>query len=400
MISLLAKLFIKDYTNVTDSKVREAYGVLCGGMGIALNILLFLGKFLAGTLSGSIAITADAFNNLSDAGSSFITLIGFKLGSQKPDPEHPFGHGRMEYLSGLAVAVLIIVMAVELFKSSFDKILHPEVLECSAVIVLILIASIAVKIYMAIYNHSVGRKIQSAAMGATAKDSMSDTVATTVVLIATLVGAIWGVPIDGYCGVLVSILIFMAGFGAIKDTVGPLLGTAPEKEFVDKIEEIVMSHDIVKGMHDLVVHDYGPGRVMISLHAEVPHTEDILVIHDEIDNIEEELGDKLNCEAVIHMDPIIVDDEKVNEVKEYVCKIVHQVGEELNFHDFRMVSGNSHTNLIFDVVVPFKYKMSDEVIKKAIQEAIWVNYPRYNAVIHIDHAYCYKYLQIVDLQLK
>lgn len=388
MISLLAKLFIKDYTNVTDSKVREAYGVLCGGMGIALNILLFLGKFLAGTLSGSIAITADAFNNLSDAGSSFITLIGFKLGSQKPDPEHPFGHGRMEYLSGLAVAVLIIVMALELFKSSFDKILHPEVLECSAVIVLILLASIAVKIYMAIYNHNVGKKIHSAAMGATAKDSMSDTIATTVVLISTIVGAIWGIPIDGYCGVLLSILIFMAGIGAIKDTVGPLLGTAPDKEFVERIEEIVMAHDIVKGMHDLVVHDYGPGRVMISLHAEVPHTEDILVIHDEIDNIEEELGDKLNCEAVIHMDPIIMDDEKVNEVKEYIRNIVCQVGEELNFHDFRMVSGNSHTNLIFDVVVPFKYRMSDEVIKKAIQEAIWVNYPRYNAVIHIDHTYC------------
>lgn len=388
MISLLAKLLIKDYKNVTDVKVREAYGVLCGGMGIALNILLFLGKFLAGTISGSIAITADAFNNLSDAGSSFITLIGFKLGSQKPDPEHPFGHGRMEYLSGLAVAVLIIVMALELFKSSFDKILHPEVLECSAVIVLILLASIAVKIYMAIYNHNVGKKIHSAAMGATAKDSMSDTIATTVVLISTIVGAIWGIPIDGYCGVLLSILIFMAGIGAIKDTVGPLLGTAPDKEFVERIEEIVMAHDIVKGMHDLVVHDYGPGRVMISLHAEVPHTEDILVIHDEIDNIEEELGDKLNCEAVIHMDPIIMDDEKVNEVKEYVRNIVCQVGEELNFHDFRMVSGNSHTNLIFDVVVPFKYRMSDEVIKKAIQEAIWVNYPRYNAVIHIDHTYC------------
>ena len=388
MISLLAKLLIKDYKNVTDAKVREAYGVLCGGMGIALNILLFLGKFLAGTISGSIAITADAFNNLSDAGSSFITLIGFKLGSQKPDPEHPFGHGRMEYLSGLAVAVLIIVMALELFKSSFDKILHPEVLECSAVIVLILLASIVVKIYMAIYNHNVGKKIQSAAMGATAKDSMSDTIATTVVLISTIVGAIWGIPIDGYCGVLLSILIFMAGIGAIKDTVGPLLGTAPDKEFVERIEEIVMAHDIVKGMHDLVVHDYGPGRVMISLHAEVPHTEDILVIHDEIDNIEEELGDKLNCEAVIHMDPIIMDDEKVNEVKEYVRNIVCQVGEELNFHDFRMVSGNSHTNLIFDVVVPFKYRMSDEVIKKAIQEAIWVNYPRYNAVIHIDHTYC------------
>ena len=388
MISLLAKLLIKDYKNVTDAKVREAYGVLCGGMGIALNILLFLGKFLAGTISGSIAITADAFNNLSDAGSSFITLIGFKLGSQKPDPEHPFGHGRMEYLSGLAVAVLIIVMALELFKSSFDKILHPEVLECSAVIVLILLASIAVKIYMAIYNHNVGKKIHSAAMGATAKDSMSDTIATTVVLISTIVGAIWGIPIDGYCGVLLSILIFMAGIGAIKDTVGPLLGTAPDKEFVERIEEIVMAHDIVKGMHDLVVHDYGPGRVMISLHAEVPHTEDILVIHDEIDNIEEELGDKLNCEAVIHMDPIIMDDEKVNEVKEYIRNIVCQVGEELNFHDFRMVSGNSHTNLIFDVVVPFKYKMSDEVIKKAIQEAIWVNYPRYNAVIHIDHTYC------------
>ena len=388
MSELLIKLFIKNSDDINDTAVRKSYGTLGGAVGIVCNLLLCILKITVGLITASISIVADGLNNLSDMGSSVITMIGFKMAGKPADSDHPFGHGRMEYLSGLAVAVLIIVMAVELFKSSFDKILHPEVLECSAVIVLILIASIAVKIYMAIYNHSVGRKIQSAAMGATAKDSMSDTVATTVVLIATLVGAIWGVPIDGYCGVLVSILIFMAGFGAIKDTVGPLLGTAPEKEFVDKIEEIVMSHDIVKGMHDLVVHDYGPGRVMISLHAEVPHTEDILVIHDEIDNIEEELGDKLNCEAVIHMDPIIVDDEKVNEVKEYVCKIVHQVGEELNFHDFRMVSGNSHTNLIFDVVVPFKYKMSDEVIKKAIQEAIWVNYPRYNAVIHIDHAYC------------
>lgn len=386
MITILERIFINP--DMDDNRKRGIYGTLCGVVGIFLNLLLFIGKFLAGVLSNSIAITADAFNNLSDAGSSVMTLIGFRLASQKPDLKHPFGHGRMEYLSGLAVAVLIIVMALELFKSSFDKILHPEVLECSAVIVLILLASIAVKIYMAIYNHNVGKKIHSAAMGATAKDSMSDTIATTVVLISTIVGAIWGIPIDGYCGVLLSILIFMAGIGAIKDTVGPLLGTAPDKEFVERIEEIVMAHDIVKGMHDLVVHDYGPGRVMISLHAEVPHTEDILVIHDEIDNIEEELGDKLNCEAVIHMDPIIMDDEKVNEVKEYVRNIVCQVGEELNFHDFRMVSGNSHTNLIFDVVVPFKYRMSDEVIKKAIQEAIWVNYPRYNAVIHIDHTYC------------
>lgn len=387
MVTFLAKMFIKDYKNKTDAGVRTAYGILCGAVGIFINILLFLIKFIAGTISGSIAITADAFNNLSDAGSSFITMIGFKLGSQRPDPEHPFGHGRMEYLSGLAVSIIVILMGVELLKESFDKIIHPSVPEYSVTVLIILLISIAFKLYMAFYNTRVGKSIDSMAMAATAKDSLSDTVATSVVLISMLVGHFFVVPIDGYCGVLVAILICIAGITSVKDTIGPLLGQPPAPEFVAEIENIVMSHDIVQGMHDLIVHDYGPGRVMISLHAEVPCDEDVLFIHDEIDVIEEELRQKLNCEAVIHMDPIATDDEELAAMKEVVGKIISEIDEVLNFHDFRMVQGESHTNLIFDVVAPFKYKMSDDELKKTVFFAINAYNNKYISVIHVDHSY-------------
>ena len=270
MVTLLSRIFIKNREETTDPIVRQAYGMLCGSVGILLNILLFIGKFLAGTISNSIAITADAFNNLSDAGSSIITLLGFKLAGQKPDSDHPFGHGRLEYISGLLVSVVILIMAYELIKDSVIKIFHPEALNYSPLILVILLASILVKCYMAYYNRKIGGQIDSAAMKATATDSMSDTLATTVVLIATLISHFSGFAIDGYCGVLVGLFILFAGINAAKDTISPLLGQAPDPEFVQQINDIVMSYEGVLGIHDLIVHNYGPGRVLISLHAEVP----------------------------------------------------------------------------------------------------------------------------------
>lgn len=387
MVSLLAKFFIKNKDNYKDSKVRENYGVLCGAVGIFLNVVLFLGKFLAGTLSGAISITADAFNNLSDAGSSFITMVGFKLAGQKPDEEHPFGHGRMEYLSGIFVSVIIILMSWELLKSSVQKILHPELPEFSVLIVVILLASIAVKCYMAFYNTSVGKKIDSAAMAATAKDSLSDSVATAVVLISTFVGYFFKLPIDGYCGVLVSLMILWAGISAMRETVGPLLGQAPEKEFVEQIEKIVMSYDKVLGIHDLVVHDYGPGRLMISLHAEVPYKEDILEMHDMIDRIEFDLRGMLNCEPVIHMDPIVDDDADTNRWKDMVGEVINSVDEKMKFHDFRVVKGNTHNNLIFDVVIPHGFKLSDNELREEIFKRVHEQDETLFTVIQVDRLY-------------
>ena len=277
-------------------------------MGICLNALLFAGKFLAGTLSGSIAVTADAFNNLSDAGSSFVTLVGFQLAGQKPDSQHPFGHGRMEYVSGLAVAVLILLMGVELGKSSIDKILRPEPVDSSPLVFAILCASILVKLYMFLYNRRLGKKLGSPAMEATAMDSLSDSAATAAVLLATVIGHFTDLLIDGWCGVLVAAFILWSGVGAVKDTLDPLLGTPPTHELVQRIRDLVMEHTTILGIHDLIVHDYGPGRVMISLHAEVPANEDVLALHDEIDNVEKELQEKLGCAAVIHMDPVVTDD--------------------------------------------------------------------------------------------
>ena len=385
MISLLARLFIKQSGD--EQAVRKAYGILCGAVGIGFNVLLFIGKFFAGTLAGSIAITADAFNNLSDAGSSFVTLLGFQMAGQKPDSEHPFGHGRIEYLSGLAVSMLILLMGVELAKSSLQKILHPEPVDSSPVVIAILCVSIAVKLYMFSYNRRLGRKLNSSAMEATSMDSLSDSAATLAVLIATLVGHFTGLMIDGWCGILVAAFILWSGFNAAKDTLDPLLGTPPTREFVTQIRDTVMAHKSILGIHDLIVHDYGPGRVMISVHAEVSASENVLELHDEIDNVEKELREKLGCEAVIHMDPIVTDDGITEETRQRVAALVHCIDDEINIHDFRMVVGPTHTNVIFDAVVPFKFRLTDAEVREKIEAAVRALDGNYYAVVNVERPY-------------
>ena len=386
MISLLAKVFIKEEGEITN-QVRKAYGSLCSIVGICLNVLLFGIKYFAGTMSGSIAITADAFNNLSDAGSSFITLVGFWYAGKKPDLEHPFGHGRFEYVSGFVVSMAILLMGAEIARTSVDKMIHPQSIDTGNLAMAILVISIAVKVYMAFYNKKIGKKIGSAAMEATSMDSLSDTVATTVVLIAMVVMRYTGVNIDGICGVLVAIFILYAGYNAARETISPLLGKVPETEFVEQVEQIVMSHEGIIGTHDLIVHDYGPGRVMISLHAEVPGNGNIYELHDKIDLIERELKEKLGCEAVIHMDPIEVDNELVKTVRKQVEEQLKNVEETLTIHDFRMVTGPTHTNLIFDIVVPYNIKFTDEEVEKQVQEQLQQLNSSYIAVINIDKAY-------------
>ena len=388
MITFLASLFIKDSKNYKEPSVRQAYGVLSGTVGIGLNILLFFGKWLAGTISGSIAIIADAFNNLSDAGSSIITLIGFRLSGQEPDPEHPFGHGRMEYISGLLVSVAILVMGFELIGSSIGKLRSPEPIESSALVFGILIASILVKLYMFFYNHSLSKKIESAAMKATSVDSLSDTVATTLVLIATLISKYTGLLLDGWFGILVGLFILYTGGSTLKETIDLLLGQPPKQEFIDEVKEIVLGHSMVHGVHDLIVHDYGPGRVMISLHAEVDVNGDIQDIHEQIDHIEHELQEKLHCSATIHMDPIVTDDKEVLAMKAKVEEMVHFLDESFSMHDFRMVKGSTRTNLIFDVEVPRKTSYTDNEIVNWLKERIHeLPGSKYFAVIQIDHEY-------------
>lgn len=388
MITFLASLFIKDSKNYKEPSVRQAYGVLSGAVGIGLNILLFFGKWLAGTISGSIAIIADAFNNLSDAGSSIITLIGFRLSGQEPDPEHPFGHGRMEYISGLLVSVAILVMGFELIGSSIGKLRSPEPIESSALVFGILIASILVKLYIFFYNHSLSKKIESAAMKATSVDSLSDTVATTLVLIATLISKYTGLLLDGWFGILVGLFILYTGGSTLKETIDLLLGQPPKQEFIDEVKEIVLGHSMVHGVHDLIVHDYGPGRVMISLHAEVDVNGDIQDIHEQIDHIEHELQEKLHCSATIHMDPIVTDDKEVLAMKAKVEEMVHFLDESFSMHDFRMVKGSTRTNLIFDVEVPRKTSYTDNEIVNWLKERIHeLPGSKYFAVIQIDHEY-------------
>ena len=388
MITFLASLFIKDRRNYDSPAVRQAYGVLSGAVGIGLNILLFLGKWIAGTLSGSIAITADAFNNLSDAGSSIITLIGFRLSGQAPDPEHPFGHGRMEYISGLLVSVAILVMGFELIWSSFGKLRDPEPIESSALVLGILLASILVKVYMFYYNRSLSKQLDSAAMKATSVDSLSDTVATTLVLIATVISKYTGLILDGWFGILVGIFIVYTGGSTLKETIDLLIGQPPKKEFIDEIREIVLGHSLVYGVHDLIVHDYGPGRRMISLHAEVAVDGDIQDVHEQIDHIEHELQEKLNCSATIHMDPIVTDDKEVLEMKAKVEAMVQSLDEAFSMHDFRMVKGTTRTNLIFDVEVPRKTSLTDNEIMNRLKEQVHgLPGSKYFAVIQIDHEY-------------
>ncbi|EDS72080.1 cation diffusion facilitator family transporter [Anaerofustis stercorihominis] len=388
MVNLLAKKFIKNYNEVDNENVRSAYGILCSLLGILFNVFLFGIKYFAGILSGSIAIMADAFNNLSDAGSSLITLIGFKFAGMEPDNEHPFGHGRIEYIAGFIVSVLIILMGVELFKSSVIKIFNPEAIDTSLISIVILIISILVKLYMSLYNSNIGKKINSSAMKATATDSKSDCIATTVVLISMLILKLTGLNIDGYSGVLVACFILYAGYDAAKETLSPLLGQLPDNSLVQNIEQIVMNYDEIVGIHDLVVHDYGPGRLMISLHAEVPGSGDIFVLHDAIDRAEMELSKKLHCEAVIHLDPIDTDDEETMRMKDLVSKkIKEELDEIISIHDFRMVKGPSHTNVIFDAVIPPKYKMSEKEVEDKIKELVSRNFKNHFAVVKVESTY-------------
>ena len=384
MIKLLSKLLIKNNNDYSDPTVRRRYGILCGSVGVALNILLSLGKFIAGLSVNSIAVIADAANNLSDAGSSVITMAGFKLAGQKPDPAHPFGHGRIEYISGLIVSMAILLMGFELLKTSVEKIFSPEETVFSIAAIVILCASIAVKLYIFFYNKKIAAKINSSAMAAMATDSVSDCLATAATLLSIILSAATGINLDGYCGVIVALFILFAGFKAAKDTVNPLLGQKPDPEFVKQIEETVLSHEEVVGIHDLVVHDYGPGRIMISLHAEVSDKENILKIHDVIDNIEKELQKKLECHAVIHMDPISTDDENTLKLKKEINEIVKKENPEFSIHDFRVVAGDTHTNIIFDLLIPYGISEDEETIKKKIDDEVKKLNKNYFTVIEID----------------
>ncbi|MGM9521412.1 MAG: cation diffusion facilitator family transporter [Oscillospiraceae bacterium] len=387
MISILSGIFIKDKDNTSDPAVRRAYGMLCGICGIILNIILFGFKFAAGTLCGSIAITADAFNNLSDAGSSLITLFGFKFAGAAPDSEHPFGHGRIEYISGFCVSLLIILMGFELGKSSISKIIHPEPVDTSILAIAVLVCSILVKIYMYFYNSRIGKKISSPAMTATATDSLSDSISTFVVLLATVFMRLTNINIDGWCGTAVAIFILYAGINAAKDTISPLLGQPPAPELVKDIESTVMAHPEIIGVHDLVVHDYGPGRMMISLHGEVPGNGDINILHDAIDLIERELNEKFQCISVIHMDPISYDDEKTVTLRNEVSRMAKSIDERITVHDFRIVDGPTHTNLIFDAVVPQDFHLNDNQVRDEISSLVSERHPTCLCVINIDKSY-------------
>ena len=370
MIRLLAGFFVKNPTEYTDMKVRKVYGVLSGVVGIVLNVILAVGKFIAGILSGSISIVADAFNNLSDAGSSIISLLGFYMGEKKPDRDHPFGHGRMEYISALLVSVIILIMGFELAKGSIQKIIKPEQVESGVMTIIILVVAIVVKLYMFVYNRFYGARIKSQSMKATAIDSISDVGATLVVLISVIIGKMTGVNIDGFAGLFVALFIFYAGFRSIKETMDPLLGQAPEPDFVESIKRIVEGYEEIIGVHDLIVHDYGPGRRIISLHCEVSEDGNMVELHEVIDRCERQLQDELGCMATIHMDPITINNERVNFLKNTILEEIHKFNSKITIHDFRVVDGPTQTNVIFDAVLPNDLKITEKELRNQLEDII------------------------------
>ena len=382
----LCRRFIKDSDNIDDPKVRFAYGRLAGIVGIVCNLLLCGFKLLAGILAGSLAMIADAFNNLSDAGSAIVTLIGFKLAGAPPDKDHPFGHGRMEYLSAMGVAVLIILAGFELATSAIDKMIHPAAPSFSLVSTIILAVSILVKLWMALFNRRIGKKIRSDALCAAGLDSRNDVICTGVVLVSSVLGLWIPISIDGYVGMAVALFVIWSGFTVIRDTVSPLLGQAPDPELVQNIQQTVLSHEGVVGIHDLIVHDYGPGRVMVSLHAEVPVDQSISKSHDIIDNIEMELQEKFNILSCIHMDPIDADNPETQRLKALTIHLMNEVDERLTLHDFRVVTGDSHTNLLFDLVVPHGYANRQEAASR-LQDAIHARDPKLFAVVKVECSY-------------
>lgn len=387
MIVPFAKIFIKDYKNYENEKVRREYGILCSVTGIFLNLLLFAGKLFAGIISGSVAMKADAFNNLSDAASSIISLLGFKLSGKKPDADHPFGHGRMEYISGLVISFLILLMGFELGKSSILSILTPAKIECGIIQAVILSASILIKLFMYLYNHGTGKKIKSPTMEAVAKDSLSDMISTGVVILSMVLSIFTSLPVDGIGGLIVAFFILKTGIESTKDTINPLLGLPPEKEFVESIEKLVLTHKPICGIHDLIVHDYGPSRVFVSLHAEVPGSYDVFALHEVIDETEVDIYQKFNCLCTIHMDPIDTENQRLNTLKELSRQTAMEIDSKITIHDVRMVPGEKHTNLIFDAVRPHECSLSKEELKKELTKRIHEKENDVYCVITIDDPY-------------
>lgn len=384
MTGLLLKLFVRNSDQVEDPSVRSAYGKLAGLVGIICNVLLFAGKLLAGLISGSVSVMADAVNNLSDASSSVVTLLGFKLAEKPADSDHPFGHARIEYLSGLVVAVMILLIGVELVKSSVDKILHPEVVAFTWLTAGILVASILVKLWMAAFSRTLGKKIDSSTLEATAADSRNDVISTAAVLAAGLVGKFTDWSIDGYAGLAVALFILYSGVSLIKETVDPLLGAATDPELVQEIGNEILSYDKIMGIHDLVVHDYGPGRRFASVHVEMDSREDPLACHDLIDDIERDFAQKHNLQLVIHYDPVVTDDEELNRMRKLVANEVASIDPRLSIHDFRMVRGPKHTNLIFDLVLPFEMDSRRDELKQLIDQRVQFEDSKYYTVITFD----------------
>lgn len=384
MTDLLTKIFIKNPDNINNPSVRKSYGTMAGAVGILCNIVLFAIKALAGIITGSISIIADALNNLSDAGSSIVTLIGFRMAGKPADNDHPFGHGRIEYIAGLIVSALILLMGFELLKSSVDKILHPTALEFSNISFIILIVSICVKLWMGLFNRKIGKKLNASAMIATSADSFNDCIATFAVLIGFLIFRFANLNIDGYMGVAVALFVMWAGYNTAKDTIEPLLGLAPDPEFVMNIKNCVLSRKEILGIHDMHVHDYGPGRIYVSMHAEIPSNMEVLKAHDIIDSAEDEVASKFNCEVSIHMDPIDVDNPFANELKLKLMDILNTIDPTLSFHDFRITNGPMRTNIIFDLLVPFDCYYDDITLRKMIREKFSEINSNYFCVIHID----------------
>lgn len=387
MTNLLIKTFIRDSENVTDVRVRTSYGTLGSVTGIITNIMLAVAKYIAGVISGSISVTADAINNLSDAGSSIISLVGVKVSAKPADKDHPYGHGRIEYISALAVSFLVLLMGVELFKSSVGKIINPEPVTFSVISLGIMLFSILAKIWLGLFSRKLGKKINSAPMIAVMKDSFSDCLATSVAVISIIVSFFSDISVDGYLGIFVACFILFAGFNILKETMAELLGQPPEKEFVEAIENKILSYDKVVGVHDLIVHNYGPQRSFASAHAEVPANEDLMELHDIIDLIERDIQNEMGLLISIHLDPIVVDDEKINELRTMTSDLVNGICDEMSIHDFRVVDGPTHTNLIFDLVVPYGYKMKNEEILKKIEEELSKINERYFAVITLEHSF-------------
>ena len=382
----LVKTFVKRPEDTDDERVRYTYGRLAGAAGLTANVLLFAAKLAIGALSGSVAILADAFNNLSDAGSSIVTLVGFKLSSAPPDAEHPFGHGRMEYLSALGVAAFIMAAGFELFLSAVDKIRHPALPEFGVLTIVVLALAIAVKLWMALFYKKIGNTIRSEALKASCADSRNDVICTGVVLLTSLIGWLSGVAIDGYVGLLVALFVIWSGFTVIKETVSPLLGQAPDPEMVQDIKNTVMAHPGIIGVHDLMIHNYGPGRLVLSLHAEVSCHEDMMRSHDLIDCVERELSRKYRAIACIHMDPVDSGNEEVEALKITVETILEDIDPRLTMHDFRVVFGETHTNLIFDVVAPFDFK-DEASVKAELQRRVTVVNPQLFTVVTVEHSF-------------